>query len=215
MCYTKAYNPLFTIHLFMKLVSILIVSTIFHLRTFAAEAIDSYTPLLSLYSEPLPMSCTRPAVILKATDAWQLIAQCTQVGKKKWVCFKCSETIYGNKHALAYHLCTHTKEKPFKCPVAGCYNQFLQPSHLRTHEKIHANTKPYTCDRCNLRFVQKITLERHMRSQQHATRSDDKITAKKRSFNDTLTINEITLIPATALGDRLFTEHDLLNIVGV
>lgn len=40
------------------------------------------------------------------------------------------------------HLRTHTKEKPFKCPIEGCDIAFAQKGNLNRHVKSHENKEP-------------------------------------------------------------------------
>ena len=44
----------------------------------------------------------------------------------------------------------------------GCKKEFERPWNLLDHIRIHYDVRPYTCSYCNLRFIQKGNLNKHM-----------------------------------------------------
>ncbi|GAN03030.1 hypothetical protein MAM1_0032c02480 [Mucor ambiguus] len=57
---------------------------------------------------------------------------------KRYSCRICSKR-FTRPSSLTTHIYSHTGEKPFKCPVAGCGRNFSVVSNLRRHAKIHGN----------------------------------------------------------------------------
>ncbi|XP_014203950.1 zinc finger and BTB domain-containing protein 49 [Copidosoma floridanum] len=51
---------------------------------------------------------------------------------------------------------------PFKCTFEGCGRIFTKRTHFEYHEKVHSGEKPYECDVCKKRFIQKNKLLRHL-----------------------------------------------------
>lgn len=46
-----------------------------------------------------------------------------------------------------FHLWLFTGEKPFACDA--CDMRFIQRYHLDRHKRVHSGEKPYQCDRCH------------------------------------------------------------------
>lgn len=61
----------------------------------------------------------------------------------------------------------HSGERPFKCDHKNCDTQFKTSGHLKEHKKIHFDTRPYQCSKCNGRFSRISTLKTHMQSTTH------------------------------------------------
>ncbi|XP_023557943.1 zinc finger protein 148 isoform X1 [Octodon degus] len=108
---------------------------------------------------------------------------------KSHVCEHCNAAFRTNYH-LQRHVFIHTGEKPFQC--SQCDMRFIQKYLLQRHEKIHTgkgrtgkmideeqsekmkeygchrsrvqSEKPFRCDECGMRFIQKYHMERHKRT---------------------------------------------------
>ena len=84
---------------------------------------------------------------------------------------------FANKYQLARHNASHSNDRPFACPVAGCGNRYKRNDHLSVHMKHkHPNvyhvmketnqfTRPLVCPKCNLRFKYMTSLESHVCSE--------------------------------------------------
>ena len=55
---------------------------------------------------------------------------------------------------LTVHLRTHSREKPFKCPV--CQRGFSQSSSVTTHLRTHSGDRPYKCNACGKGFADRL-----------------------------------------------------------
>ena len=79
--------------------------------------------------------------------------------------FKCHicEKEYRQKPALAYHLrSAHEGRKDLVCQY--CQKKFSNRTHLRDHERIHFEERPYKCDKCGKTFKQLGHLTTHNKS---------------------------------------------------
>ena len=78
-------------------------------------------------------------------------------------CPSCPKT-FNRPARLAAHLRSHTNDRPFKCPFAGCAKDYLEEKHLKQHVKgSHTQDRRYVCDEqgCGRAFVTATRLRRH------------------------------------------------------
>ena len=77
--------------------------------------------------------------------------------------FQCGECqkSFKKKHHLKTHEMIHTEERPYGCKTCG--KRFKHHSHLKTHERIHSGEVPYECHTCKKRFNQVNNLIQHER----------------------------------------------------
>ncbi|NWI04604.1 ZN740 protein, partial [Tichodroma muraria] len=59
------------------------------------------------------------------------------------------------------HLIWILGEKPFECDM--CDMRFIQKYHLERHKRVHSGEKPYQCERCMQSFSRTDRLLRHKR----------------------------------------------------
>ncbi|XP_022109457.1 zinc finger protein 502-like [Acanthaster planci] len=62
---------------------------------------------------------------------------------------------------LKYHQKVHSNIRPYTCEI--CNQSFLQLGHLKRHVRIHTQDKPFACDMCNKSFRQSSHLTCHKR----------------------------------------------------
>lgn len=55
-------------------------------------------------------------------------------------------------------------EKNFVCREPGCGKAFQKPSGRMEHERIHSGERPFSCELCDKKFIQKSHLTAHMRA---------------------------------------------------
>ncbi|XP_077497716.1 uncharacterized protein LOC144108331 [Amblyomma americanum] len=85
--------------------------------------------------------------------------------------FRCSYCPYQSvrRHTLKLHERTHTGERPFKCDL--CERRFVQRTHLMTHRYRHrpATACSFFCPECNLHFSTKKHFDDHWITHNTAT----------------------------------------------
>lgn len=61
--------------------------------------------------------------------------------------------------ALTLYLCAFLGEKPFACDM--CDMRFIQRYHLERHKRVHSGEKPYQCERCQQVWLDLIFINIH------------------------------------------------------
>lgn len=55
----------------------------------------------------------------------------------------------------------HSGEKPYKCTVSSCKQNFRTYGHLKDHMSTHFNLRFFYCEKCGASFSRKWTLKKH------------------------------------------------------
>ncbi|XP_027874610.1 zinc finger protein 585A-like [Xiphophorus couchianus] len=80
-------------------------------------------------------------------------------------CPICVGRRFKGPNKLARHMRTHTKEKPFSCPV--CNKTFSQSYHMTRHVRIQHGLGQYICPHCGKSFTTWLELKIHKRTHAH------------------------------------------------
>ena len=70
-----------------------------------------------------------------------------------------------SKTMLTSHMNSHldNKQKRFRCPWKGCTKSFRFKSYLTSHLNFHRKERPYLCDQCGFKAMNRQNLNRHKR----------------------------------------------------
>ncbi len=68
-------------------------------------------------------------------------------------------------HLSLGHIRSHNEETPFICPWPGCGRAFARQHDCKRHEKLHSNSRPFSCEPCGKMFDRMDALNRHLRSE--------------------------------------------------
>ncbi|KAF0992275.1 hypothetical protein HZS_5414 [Henneguya salminicola] len=89
--------------------------------------------------------------------------------------FKCSYSdcnkSYVSKTNLKSHILTHKGERPYKCNWEGCGRCYTRLDELNRHMRIHTGDKRHACTQCDMRFVRKDHLNKHV-SRKHVLKTN-------------------------------------------
>lgn len=106
-------------------------------------------PLPSNYQPtmPLPMPQPQPNSAAASANPWQhhhYISTSSQSAfpqsQDRYICSTCNKA-FSRPSSLRIHSHSHTGEKPYKCPQAGCGKAFSVRSNMKRHERgCHAST---------------------------------------------------------------------------
>lgn len=116
-------------------------------HTYNSAAMYAQRPLPSNYQPtmPLPMPPSNPSGT--GSNPWQhhhYISTSSQSAfpqsQDRYICSTCNKA-FSRPSSLRIHSHSHTGEKPYKCPQAGCGKAFSVRSNMKRHERgCHAST---------------------------------------------------------------------------
>ncbi|KAH8356021.1 hypothetical protein KR200_007597, partial [Drosophila serrata] len=98
-----------------------------------------------------------PRISMNRSEQKQLKAQKEETNDGRHQCKLCAKT-YSSKRTLAWHMNSHTGERPLKCKV--CAKGFAGPAALRRHEMTH-DKLPFHCEICLKGFLLRCQLKEH------------------------------------------------------
>ncbi|KAK1900545.1 Zinc finger protein 227 [Dissostichus eleginoides] len=84
----------------------------------------------------------------------------THQEQRPFSCDQCPRR-FRNTETFEYHLLRHEERKyaTLKCPL--CEKMFKTQMHLKTHQMVHTDTRPFTCSTCEKAFKTKHSLQAH------------------------------------------------------
>ncbi|CAN7994581.1 unnamed protein product [Ixodes pacificus] len=125
-----------------------------------------------------PLSCNVCQMTFTTSSALYLHAVThtvkAPVEKRPFSCNICKETFstvcpktFDTKLQLAYDKCTHTNERPFRCPICSKAYQFR--AQLTQHVTTHSEESTVKCPICFIAFKSKYYLSYHEKTHNYET----------------------------------------------
>ncbi|XP_067946169.1 uncharacterized protein [Watersipora subatra] len=103
-----------------------------------------------------------PGVALSGDETDSLITTLqTTSGLELYSCNKCDFTTE-RKFYLQKHVKVHHNDRPHMCLLPECGYSARTFSNLKRHQLTHSDERKYPCSQCDLRFKQKIHLDKHI-----------------------------------------------------
>uniref|UniRef100_A0A8C5G5P7 C2H2-type domain-containing protein n=1 Tax=Gouania willdenowi TaxID=441366 RepID=A0A8C5G5P7_GOUWI len=96
------------------------------------------------------------------TDQDTIKEKYSRRSKKDYFCPICVNKRFTGSNKLARHMRTHTKEKPFTCPV--CALTFSQSYHMTRHVRKQHNLGQYICTKCGISYSSWLELKTHRKT---------------------------------------------------
>lgn len=72
----------------------------------------------------------------------------------------CCSTVLSKMPRIIWHFVKHIQPESFKCKICGY--AVSRPKFLELHLQTHTNHKPYSCDKCDKKFIWKGALKSHV-----------------------------------------------------
>lgn len=80
---------------------------------------------------------------------------------KRYKCTVCQK-VFKNLQGRLDHSACRLGIIPYKCNFENCGRTFNKSSHFEYHKRTHTGDKPFECDLCKKKFIQKNKLSRHL-----------------------------------------------------
>ncbi|KAJ8114359.1 hypothetical protein OPT61_g3735 [Boeremia exigua] len=116
-------------------------------HSYNSASMYAQRPLPSNYQPTMPLPMPQPNSAATSANPWQhhhYISTSSQSAfpqsQDRYICSTCNKA-FSRPSSLRIHSHSHTGEKPYKCPQAGCGKAFSVRSNMKRHERgCHAST---------------------------------------------------------------------------
>ncbi|KAF3052776.1 hypothetical protein E8E11_011337 [Didymella keratinophila] len=116
-------------------------------HSYSSAGMYAQRPLPSNYQPTMPLPMPQPSATVNSSNPWQhhhYISTSSQSAfpqsQDRYICSTCNKA-FSRPSSLRIHSHSHTGEKPYKCPQAGCGKAFSVRSNMKRHERgCHAST---------------------------------------------------------------------------
>lgn len=116
-------------------------------HSYNSASMYAQRPLPSNYQPTMPLPMPQPSSSANGSNPWQhhhYISTSSQSAfpqsQDRYICSTCNKA-FSRPSSLRIHSHSHTGEKPYKCPQAGCGKAFSVRSNMKRHERgCHAST---------------------------------------------------------------------------